>query len=336
LKVTFVFIGYVVAVFLLLGSIIWKIFPECFNEVIGLTPFKKISEYIIALTLFTSVVLLIRMRSSFGTDVLKFLVASIMLTIASEISFTLYTQAYGPFNLIGHYFKIISFYLIYKAFIQTGLVKPYNLLFRNLKQSQEVLRKSEARYRGIVEDQTEVICRFTPDGTHTFVNVAYCRYFGKKGDELVGHKFMSFIPEDDHKAVEEHFASFSPENPVATHEHRAIAPSGEIRWQQWTNRAIYDKQGHLIEFQSVGRDITKRKLAEEALRESEEKYRSMMEAMNDPVYICSQDFRVTYMNPVMIQRTGRDATGEPCYKVIHELDEKCPWCVHERIQQGEC
>jgi PAS domain S-box-containing protein len=73
----------------------------------------------------------------------------------------------------------------------------------------------------------------------------------------------------------------------------------------------------------------------EALRESEEKYRSMMEAMNDPVYICSPDFRVEYMNPVMVERTGRDAKGEPCHKAINDLDEKCPWCVHEEIQQGE-
>lgn len=72
--------------------------------------------------------------------------------------------------------------------------------------------------------------------------------------------------------------------------------------------------------------------AEELLKESEEKYRSMMEAMLDPVYICSSDFRVEYMNPAMIQRTGREAIGEPCYKVINAFDEKCPWCVFEKIQ----
>ena len=81
--------------------------------------------------------------------------------------------------------------------------------------------------------------------------------------------------------------------------------------------------------------LTEQMRAEEALRESEEKYRSMMEAMHDPVYICSPDFRVEYMNPAMVQRTGREATGEPCYKAINDLDEKCPWCVHEKIQQGE-
>ena len=82
-------------------------------------------------------------------------------------------------------------------------------------------------------------------------------------------------------------------------------------------------------------DITDRKQAEEALRESEEKYRSMMEAMKDPVYICSPDFRVEYMNPSMIQRTGYDATEEHCFKALHDLDEKCPWCMSGKAQQGE-
>jgi len=80
---------------------------------------------------------------------------------------------------------------------------------------------------------------------------------------------------------------------------------------------------------------SKSKQAEEALRESEEKYRSMMEAMYDAAYICSPDFRVEYMNPAMIKRTGREATGESCYKVINGLEEKCPWCVYDKIHQGE-
>ncbi len=84
------------------------------------------------------------------------------------------------------------------------------------------------------------------------------------------------------------------------------------------------------------REIEERRRAEEALRESEEKYRSMMEAMNDPVYICSNDYRVTYMNPAMINRIGTsDIEGIPCYKLMHGLDEKCHWCVHDKIQKGE-
>ncbi len=83
------------------------------------------------------------------------------------------------------------------------------------------------------------------------------------------------------------------------------------------------------------REVINRKLAEASLRESEEKYRSMMESMKDPVYICSADYRVEYMNPAMIQRVGRNAAGEYCFKVLHDLDGKCPWCMHDTVQQGE-
>jgi len=137
------------------------------------------------------------------------------------------------------------------------------------QQTKEALVKSEVRYRAVVQDQTELICRFTPDGTLTFVNDAYCRYFGKKPEELLGHKLVPLIPEEDHKQVEKHFTSFSRENPVAEQEHRVIAPKGDVRWQRWTNRAIFDANGAIVEFQSVGRDVSERKKAEEALKEKE-------------------------------------------------------------------
>ena len=81
--------------------------------------------------------------------------------------------------------------------------------------------------------------------------------------------------------------------------------------------------------------IEERRLAEVALKASEEKYRSMMEAQNDAIYICSADFRVEYMNPAMIKRAGGDFTGEFCHKVIHKLDKKCPWCIQQRVIGGE-
>ena len=86
---------------------------------------------------------------------------------------------------------------------------------------------------------------------------------------------------------------------------------------------------------AIMRDITERKRVEQVLRESEEKYRSMMEAMNDSVYICSSDFCVTYMNPSMIEMIGHDATGELCYKALFDRDEQCPLCFHAKVQQGE-
>ncbi|MBU7028049.1 MAG: PAS domain S-box protein [Theionarchaea archaeon] len=134
------------------------------------------------------------------------------------------------------------------------------------KKAEKALKKSEERYRAVVEDQTELICRFLPDGTLTFVNEAYCRYFGKNREDLVGKSFMPLIPEEDREWAERHLSSLNPENPVGTIEHRVFVLGGEIRWQQWTDRALFDEHGQLIGFQSVGRDITERKKMEEEIK----------------------------------------------------------------------
>ncbi len=136
------FAGYALITGLLLVSIFhWGIFPDCYVEGAGLTPFKKISEYLISLVLLASVLLLLQKRRAFDQAVLRLLVLSIVVTIGSELAFTLYVSVYGFSNLVGHLFKVLSFYLIYKAIIETGLAKPYDLLFRNLRQSEEELRQ---------------------------------------------------------------------------------------------------------------------------------------------------------------------------------------------------
>jgi signal transduction histidine kinase len=126
----------------LIGSIFGGIFPACFIPGEGLTPFKIASEYTICLILVVFVVLLYRNRAQFDRGVLRLLIASACITIASELAFTMYTDPYGQINRVGHLLKFLSFYLIYLAIIQTGLFEPYRLLFRNLTQAEEELRKT--------------------------------------------------------------------------------------------------------------------------------------------------------------------------------------------------
>ncbi|MFZ1129001.1 PAS domain S-box protein [Methanoregula sp.] len=143
--------------------------------------------------------------------------------------------------------------------------------YDELTRNQQALVQSEERYRNVVEDQTEFICRFSPDGRHIFVNNAYCRYFGKTREELIGHKFVPDIPKEDHPLIAAHFVSIRPDHPVQTVEHRIRMPSGEIRWQQWSDRAIFEKDGRVTEYQSVGRDITDRRHKDQALHEANKK-----------------------------------------------------------------
>jgi PAS domain S-box-containing protein len=134
--------------------------------------------------------------------------------------------------------------------------------------AEKELRESEQRYYNIIEDQTEFICRFLPDGTHVFVNEAYASYFGKKRDELVGTIFKAHIFPDDREKFRQFFSSLTPAHPVGYIEHRIIMPDGEVRWLRWSDRAIFDEGGSLIEYQSVGRDITDQKRTEDALRQA--------------------------------------------------------------------
>jgi PAS domain S-box-containing protein len=136
------------------------------------------------------------------------------------------------------------------------------------RKAEAALRESEGRYRNVVEDQTEFISRFLPDGTHIFVNEAYCRYFHKKRDDIIGKKFIPAIPADERSRVRDHFSSLTKENPTAIIEHRIIMPDGSVRWQRWSDRAIFSEPGELLEYQSVGRDVTEIKLAEEERRKS--------------------------------------------------------------------
>jgi PAS domain S-box-containing protein len=137
------------------------------------------------------------------------------------------------------------------------------------KKAEKALREGEKRYRAVVEDMPAMICRFLPDGTLTFVNNAYCEYFATTKDSLVGQNFFQFIPEEDREKVRNTFLSLNKDKSMITYVHQVIGPDGKIVWQEWTDRALFGEQGNIAEYQSIGQDITERKLAEEELIRSE-------------------------------------------------------------------
>jgi len=142
------------------------------------------------------------------------------------------------------------------------------------KRAEEALRQSEERYRLIVENQTEFIVKWLPDGTRTFVNESYCRYFGVSEDECVGTSFMPLVFPEFRDYVRRLTGALTPDAPEYTDEHLSFVPGGQ-RWQQWTNRGIFDASGNLVELLSSGRDITDRKLAEEREKESRRQLRAL-------------------------------------------------------------
>lgn len=205
------------------------------------------------------------------------------------------------------------------------------------KQAEEALRQSEARYRAVVEDRTELICRYLPDGTITFVNNAYCRYFGKTPEDLVGNTFMQLVAPEDFEKLEKYIASFSPENPIATIKHRVVAPNGEIRWQYWSDRVIFDEQGKLIEIQSVGQDITEREQAFEELREREAQYRRIVETAQEGIWIIDAESKTILANNRMAQMVGytpEEMLGMPLFAFLDGEDREMAAVSVERRRQG--
>ena len=138
------------------------------------------------------------------------------------------------------------------------------------KRAEEALRASEQRYRDVVEDQTEFICRFLPDGRLSFVNEAYCSYFGLNREECFGRRHSVILPPEDIKKMKDHLAALTVEHPVALITHRIVLQSGEIRWHRWSDRALFNTLGDVIEYQSVGRDITSQKEIETQLKNYKE------------------------------------------------------------------
>ena len=175
--------------------------------------------------------------------------------------------------------------------------------------AEDALRENEARYRAIVEDQTEFICRWRPDRTLIFVNEAYCRCHAKEAVELIDQDFLPHIFEADRVEIARQLAALGRENPIVVTEHRVVAPNGEISWQHWTNRAIFSDNGNLSEVQSVGRDVTNRRLAEEALRQSETRYKTLFEKAPAAIFTKDRDGFYTSVNQNTLTYWSRNPVG---------------------------
>lgn len=134
------------------------------------------------------------------------------------------------------------------------------------QESETRLRQSEARYRTVVEDQTDMICRFTPDGTITFVNEAYCRAFARRKRDVVGKKYVRWNAQPEQKDWTGHYSSLGPDAGPTTQVCQTLLADGKLHWIQWTDRPIFSSPGKVVEYQSVGRDISESKHLEEELR----------------------------------------------------------------------
>jgi two-component sensor histidine kinase/PAS domain-containing protein len=332
LKIYLVFFIYIIIFTLIIFSIFfWSIFPDCFIEGSGLTPFKKMCEYVISLILLSSIILLLQKRSAFDGNVFRLLIYSISLTIASELSFTFYVHAYGFSNLIGHYLKILSFYLIYRAIIVTGLMKPYSLLFRDLKLSEEALRESEQRIKMLFSHMSSGVAVYQAiDDGDDFI-IKDLNRSGEKIEQLkrkdvMGRPLTEVFPQVKKFGIfealqrvwrtgnSEYFSSVF---------HRDDSDPGNWR-ENWVYKL---PSGEMV---SVYNDITDRKRAEEQIRISLEEKETLLKEIHHRI---KNNFSIITSLISLQQNRIKDYESK---KIIKDIQSRMRTMalIHEKLYQS--
>lgn len=211
-----------------------------------------------------------------------------------------------------------------------GIIAVTNLLLAaaaaERRRAEREMSESEKRFRAVVEDQTDLICRFKPDGKLTFVNDAYCRFHGKRHEVLLGANFLDTLSTEDIHIPLSFFSALPPEQPVVSFDHRLMSPEGVPVWQQYTVRRLFKEQGETLEFQAVIQDITHRKESEQAVLASERKYRSLVANIPDVVWTANAGKELVYVSDNALDLLGYrpaellGATGRLWLDRIHPND----------------
>lgn len=180
--------------------------------------------------------------------------------------------------------------------------------------ADEAIRQSELRYRAVVENQTDLICRFRADCVLTFVNEAYVRYFGRSAEELTGTSFLDLIPPAAREAVVKVLREATPERPTVAITHRVYSASGEIGWQHWVNHGLFNEFGQLVEFQSVGRDITEQRQAAEETRRAKDAAEQANRAKSE--------FLANISHEVRTPLSGIIGMTEQALEIVHDPEPR--------------
>ena len=185
------------------------------------------------------------------------------------------------------------------------------------QKSETALRQSEEKYRDLVEHMPLMLCTYLPDSTLTYVNSAYANYFDQTPAQLVGQRFLNFIPSNERTSTQQRYLSLTPINPTRTHEHPVLTPDATHGWHRWTNTAFFDEAGQITYIQGIGRDITTEKLAElerqelwNQLQRQSKRVHAILDSVPEGMILLDQQNRILMANPPADRYLLRLAKGE--------------------------
>jgi len=293
--------------FLLASIFVWDIFPACFIEGSGLTLFKIASEYLISAILVATVIAIYVKRASFSDDVWKYLIAAQVFLIFGELAFTSYISPFGFMNMLGHLFRLVSVYLFYRVFMVVGLKRPYDLMFRELRQSRDALEGSKKRYDVTLNAVNDGLWDWDIRTGETVFSDQYYIQLGYDPGEFPAtyQSWQHLIYPGDLQKAEAVLGQRLRDGAEFDVDLRMKTRSGTWKWVNARGKVIeWDESGKPARMVGTHHDITDRKTAEEALRESEERYRILTDYAFDGVLI--QDFsgKILFSNPAIRKMIG--------------------------------
>ncbi|PKL17167.1 MAG: hypothetical protein CVV49_12620 [Spirochaetae bacterium HGW-Spirochaetae-5] len=342
--VVFMFYSAITFIFFL-SVFLWKIFPICFVAGVGQTPFKIISEYVICIILLISLIIIIRTRHRYDKALFNQISASIIFTILSEFSFTLYTDNYGVTNVIGHLFKVLSFYLIYKSVIVNTLKRPFDILFRELKETQMILQTA------MDQSSAGIAIAKAPGGSLQYVNNAGLMIRGGARDEIVSEIGLDRYVESWRMFSLEGVPMKREEVPLA----RAIM-YGEINSSEFIIRKtegddrivlanaapIKNEMNEITAGIVVFQDITERKQADEKIRklleekeiilkEVHHRIKNNMNTITSLLSIQAEDQDDPITKNVLLDAAGRVQSMKILYDKLYCSENISEMSLHEYL-----
>lgn len=316
----------ILTVLIFVSIFVWDVFPVCYVEGVGLTGFKKASEYIIAALLIAAAATLWFKRSYFDRRILRLLIASILVAVLSELSFTLYRDVYGLANQAGHFLKLASFYLLYKAAIETGIREPYAVLLHDLNRSKEQLVREMAKTRNYLDMAGVITVVLDANEKVTLINKKGCEILGFTREQIIGKNWFDiFVPEREREKIRAIFKELMRSNAATAEyfENSIVDGNGNERIIAWYNSLLRDTDGNITSVLSSGEDITERKHAEEQIRQHKELLESTIESLTHPFYVVDvNDYSVKTANSAARQYAGNHESVK-CYGLAHKGTEPC-------------
>lgn len=191
------------------------------------------------------------------------------------------------------------------------------------KNYEEQLKHSEEKFRRLSEDMPMLVCTYLPDSSLTYVNKAYCDYFGKSEKDLIGSKWLDFIPIDTRKEARSTYQALTPDNPLAIHDYQVLKPDRTNGWQKWTVRALFDDHGQLLYYQAIGSDITTQRQATNRLKDNEKVLNAVLKAIKvSMVVVDLKTRRIKRLNETSLRFfKDKDALNQDFERVMKSVFE---------------